>query len=73
MHYSIRFERKTTVLFWLFVNYFKELGFPDGDYLRNCVWTTLDTLERMLESILKTIMECAETIKTLVGFRWAII
>jgi hypothetical protein len=30
MQYSIRFERKTIVLFWLFVNYFKELGFPDG-------------------------------------------
>lgn len=43
------------------------------NYLRNCVWTTLDTLERMLEDILKTIMECAETIKTLVGFHWAII
>lgn len=43
------------------------------NYLRNCIWTTLDTLERMLESILKTIMECAETIKTLVGFHWAII
>lgn len=43
------------------------------NYLRNCVWTTLDTLERMLESILKAIMECAETIKTLVGFHWAII
>jgi transposase len=43
------------------------------NYLRNCIWTTLDTLESMLERIMKTIMECAETIKTLVGFHWAII
>jgi transposase len=43
------------------------------NYLRNCIWTTLDTLETMLESILKIIMECAETIKILVGFHWAII
>ena len=33
MTYSIRFERKMTAFFRLFVNYFRELGFPDGHYL----------------------------------------
>ena len=43
------------------------------NHLRNCIWTTLDALEKVLETILKTIMESAETIRSLVGFNWAII
>jgi hypothetical protein len=43
------------------------------NYLKNCIWSTLDELELKLESILKNIMECAESIRTLVGFHWAII
>lgn len=43
------------------------------NYLRNCTWPTLDALERILERILKTIMESADTIQSLVGFHWAII
>ena len=31
---STTLERKMTGFFWLFINYFKELGFPDGHYLR---------------------------------------
>jgi hypothetical protein len=33
----------------------------------------METLEDALEHILKTIMECAETIRSIVGFYWAII
>lgn len=43
------------------------------NHLRNCIWPTLEALENILEGILKTISDCAETIRTLVGFRWAII
>jgi transposase len=43
------------------------------NYLKNCIWSTLEELEQKLESILKNIMECAETIRDLVGFHWAIV
>jgi hypothetical protein len=43
------------------------------NYLRNCIWSTLEALEKRLEIILKTIMESAQTIRSLVGFYWAII
>lgn len=43
------------------------------NYLRNCIWPTLEALESILAGILKNIMECADTIRTLVGFHWAII
>ena len=36
------------------------------NYLRNCIWHTMETLEDALEHILKTIMECAETIRSIV-------
>ena len=43
------------------------------NYLKNCMWSTLEELEQKLESILKNIMECAETIRDLVDFHWAIV
>lgn len=38
------------------------------NYLRNCIWSTMEALERKLENILETIMECTETIRSSVGF-----
>ena len=43
------------------------------NYLRNCIWSTMEALEQTLEDILKTIMECADMIRSIVGFHWAII
>ena len=42
------------------------------NYMRNCIWSSMETLEQALESILKTIMESVETIQSIVGFHWAI-
>jgi hypothetical protein len=33
----------------------------------------METLEQALDRILKAIMECAETIQSIVGFHWALI
>ena len=33
----------------------------------------METLEQALDRILKTIMECAETIQRIVGVHWALI
>lgn len=43
------------------------------NHLRNYIWSTLDALEKTLETILKKIMESSEMIRTLVGFHWAIL
>jgi hypothetical protein len=43
------------------------------NYLRNRTWSSMDALEEALECILKTMMERAETIQSIVGFHWAII
>jgi transposase len=43
------------------------------NYLRNCIWSTMEALEQALEHILKIIMESAKTIQSIVGFHWAII
>jgi transposase len=43
------------------------------NHLRTCIWSTMEALEHALERILKTIMESAETIRSIVGFHWAIL
>lgn len=43
------------------------------NYFRNAYWLSMETLEAALATILKKITECAEMIRTLVGFHWAII
>lgn len=43
------------------------------NFLRNRIWPSMEALEIEIASILKTIMEFTETIRTLVKFRWAII
>jgi putative transposase len=42
-------------------------------YLRNHGWASLEQLEQELEGILKEFTTAADTIRSLVGFHWAII
>jgi hypothetical protein len=43
------------------------------NHMRNCIWSSMSALEQALEFILKTIIENADTIQSIVGFHWAII
>jgi hypothetical protein len=42
-------------------------------HLRNHCWSSLEELEQQLEAILKELATSADTIRSLVGFHWAII
>lgn len=42
-------------------------------YLRNFFWSSMEELEKKLESILREISNAAKKIQSLVGFKWAII
>jgi len=42
-------------------------------HLRNRSWSSLEDLEQQLEGILKQLAASADTVRNLVGFRWAII
>jgi putative transposase len=42
-------------------------------HLRNRCWSSLEDLEEQLEGVLKQLANSTETIRSLVGFHWAII